>query len=298
MPYLWKTLLLMLVAAVGVVGSDQISGGKISGSKIARWQMQQTTTAPAPTHFDPAAAGWKMIFADEFDGKTLDQQRWTTCYWWDKAGCTIATNLELEWYQPENVTVAEGVLRLQARQQSVRNDEGKVFDYTSGMISSGRSQWEQSAPLGFAFHYGYAEIRAKVPAGKGLWSAFWLLPTSHESLPEIDVMEILGDAPQLTTMHLHTAFGRKLYGDLAAEWSGEDFSQDWHTFAVDWQPQHLIWYVDGVARASFYNSARIPHEPMYLIANLAVGGIWPGSPDETTIFPATLEIDWLRVWQP
>ncbi len=267
---------------------------------IERLLNSHTVSQPFST-LDPQAAGWRLVFADDFEETELEPAQWTTCYWWGKDGCTIATNNELQWYQPSNVRVDNGVLMLQARQMSITNDEGKHFDYTSGMISSGHVDWEKSTPPRYAFQYGYAEIRARVPAGKGLWSAFWLLPTSNESLPEIDVLEVLGHQPDQIEMNFHYQAAKlgdkEIVRAYSGDWRGTDFSQGWHTFGVDWQSDHLIWYVDGVERMRYRQEQFIPDQPMYLISNLAVGGDWPGQPDITTRFPATLQIDYIRVWQ-
>jgi hypothetical protein len=94
-------------------------------------------------------------------------------------------------------------------------------------------------------------------------------------------------------MHYH--YGNN--GDSGGEWTGPDFSGDWHTYAVDWEPDAIVWYVDGIERRRYTDAANITNKPMYLIANLAVGGDWPGSPDSTTPLPASYQIDHIRVWQ-
>lgn len=257
------------------------------------------TLTPTPALRAPVGqtGRWQLRFSADFDGNGLNGEKWVTCYWWDNQGCTIASNHELQWYRRENVTVGDGMAHLQARREEIETADGQTFAYTSGMISSGRRVDDLTVSPKFAFHYGYAEMRAKVPQGQGLWSAFWLLPVDHQSRPEIDVMEILGHAPGTVEMHLHynDAAGKKQR--QGAEWTGPDLSTDWHVFAVDWQPTQVIWYVDGVERWRVTEKAAIPAEPMYLIANLAVGGDWPGAPDTQTPFPSALLIDYIRVWQ-
>ena len=162
-------------------------------------------------------------------------------------------------------------------------------EYCSGLVSSHAS---------FAQEYGYFEIRAKVPAGQGLWPAFWLLPVTTEWPPEIDVFEILGDEPRTVHMHVHyeDASGRHQDNGTAFR-SPDDFSRDYHTFAVKWGPERIVWYVDGVERHRAEGKRASPNGRMYLIANLAVGGDWPGAPDETTAFPASFDIDYVRVYR-
>ncbi len=249
-----------------------------------------------PTPIGQSGA-WHLIFSDEFNAPAFDPARWTTCYWWNKRGCTIVTNQEMEWYQPGQVQVVDGMLQLRADHGLVVASNGHTYRYLSGMISSGRATSDTSHPARFAFTYGFAEMRAKIPAGQGLWPAFWLLPADHNSRPEIDVMEITGDAPHTVHLRFHylTASGER--EDIGGEWTGPDFSADWHTFAIAWTQEALIWYVDGVERWRFTDRAAIPAEPMYLLANLAVGGDWPGAPDAATKFPADYQIDYIRVWQ-
>lgn len=233
-----------------------------------------------------------MIFDDEFNGTSLDRSKWTTCYFNFTVGNGCDHNQgELELYQLDEVLVNNGVLTLRAEKRTVKAANGKTYNYTSGMISSGPAN--DSSPARFSFKYGYMEMRAKIPAGKGIWPAFWTLPTDLSWPPEIDVFEILGDAPNLIHMHYH--YGNN--GDSGGEWTGPDFSGDWHTYAVDWEPNAIVWYVDGIERRRYTDAANITNKPMYLIANLAVGGDWPGSPDSTTPLPASYQIDYIRVWQ-
>jgi beta-glucanase (GH16 family) len=159
------------------------------------------------------------------------------------------------------------------------------FEYVSGMISSHQK---------IAFQYGYAEMRARIPAGQGMWPAFWMMPDTGDWPPEIDVMEIIGSEIDRVYTTYHRMENDQLIS-LGSWWTGGDYSLDYHTYGVLWQPDRLVWYIDGVER--YRTSDHVPAEPMYLIANLAVGGNWPGAPDNTTVFPADLEIDYIAVWQ-
>jgi beta-glucanase (GH16 family) len=240
---------------------------------------------------DPSSSTrWHVAFDDEFDGARLATRRWATCYWWATTGCTNLGNHELEWYQPENVQVGGGALRLEARRARVTGD-GKPFSYTSGMVATIGHTDDR-----FSFRYGFVETRARVPRGTGFWPAFWMLPTSRDSKPEVDVFEMLGDQPRTMSMHVHWRGpgGNELADGV--EWSGPDFTAGWHTFGLDWEPDHLTWYVDGVPRWQVTDPARIPHEPMYLIANLAVGGDNTVPPTASTPFPSTFALDYVRVW--
>ncbi|HEY0755184.1 MAG TPA: glycoside hydrolase family 16 protein [Ktedonobacteraceae bacterium] len=257
--------------------------------------------AAASSSFNPLPVGqkglWTLIFHDEFDGNSLDTSKWTTCYFNFKVGnddCSH-TQDELQLYQPANVTVGNGLLTLRAQKKLVTAANGHTYHYTSGMITTGPTS-SSSYDTRFSFKYGYIEMRANIPAGRGLWPAFWTLPTDLSWPPEIDVFEILGHEPNIINMHYHYPDATGKHIDTGSSWAGPNFSSGWHTYALNWQPDAITWYVDGVARASYTNASHISDKQMYLLANLAVGGNWPGDPDATTPFPALYQIDYIRVW--
>jgi beta-glucanase (GH16 family) len=125
-----------------------------------------------------------------------------------------------------------------------------------------------------------------------------MLPADSTSRPEIDILETLGQTPDLARFHLHYngsgGAERSLGGDFASAALADG---GWHRFAVDWRPGSITWIVDGRARWRVTGTA-VPAEPLYIVLNLAVGGVYPGPPDETTELPAAVEADWIRVWRP
>jgi len=249
-------VIVVLVVSLGACG-------RLYGPKSAA-----VDTAPSPSG---AGGKWTLTFADKFATSHSALRQWSTCYDW---ACTNTGNDELEWYRAQNVSVSGGTLRLTARANGAH---GKP--YTSGMIQSNHH---------YVFRYGFAEIRAKVPTGPGLWSAFWLLPSDRSWPPEIDVMEIYGSQPTVAAMTVH-------YGpNLVAHQSflGPNFSNGFHTFGVDWEPNSVSWYIDGVLRLHVGVSIAAP---MYLLANLAINGVAP--PTASTDFPSVMAIEWIRVWQ-
>ncbi len=291
-----RALVLALVAGATLgacaqsVDEPLATGGRVAPSPTQRIETSRAE-APRPTGPIGDDRVWRLAFNDEFDAAVLDSSVWARCYWWAEDACTNAANRELQCYAPDGVWVEHGTLRLSAEEQ-VTECDGQSFGYRSGMVSGIARDGPPQV-----FQYGFFEMRARVPSGKGLLPAFWLLPASENSEPEIDVMEILGDSPQVVRMHYHWRDGDD-ERSIGAEWAGEDMSGGWHTFAVHWTPRLLRWFVDGVARWTVTaDEAVLPTEPMYLLATLAVGGDYPGSPDDDTAFPATFEIDYIRAWR-
>ena len=211
------------------------------------------------------------VYADEFNA--FDATTWAKTTPW---GSKYTTG-ELEYYDPADTVAANGMLRITSEHRAMNG-----YNYTSGIITSlNRTK----------FQYGYFEMRAKLPKGQGIWPAFWL---TNDNNSEIDIFEMLGNEPTRLyyTLH-HTHDGTKHAHGFTTV--GPDYSQGFHTFAVDWQPTYLKWYVDGVQVASY--SDNIPSDPLWICANTAVGGAWPGSPDSTTVFPQYYDIDYIRVWR-
>lgn len=243
--------------------------------------------------------GYALVFEDRFDGPELDRGRWDV-----ELHAPGWVNEELQEYVDDGETVRVEDGRLLIR--PVRTARGGRISYASGRISTQHRRH---------FTYGLFEARLKVPKGRGFLPAFWLMTADEDAYGqwpvcgEIDIMEVLGDQTRKNHGTLH-------YGLPHAQTQGTvtlaegDFSQEFHDFAVKWEPGLIRWYVDGAEyfRADDWFSAgpdgnRKPfpapfdHE-MYLILNLAVGGNWVGCPDETTDFGnAALEVEYVRVYQ-
>ena len=137
-------------------------------------------------------------------------------------------------------------------------------------------------------------MRAKLPGTKGIWPAIWMLPQDGSWPPEIDIMELIGSNPLQVYLSHH--WGSKKQ-DLHSQssFTGPDFTQDYHVFSVEWEPGTIRWLIDGVERK--VATQHIPSKAMYLILNTSVGGDWPGPPDNSTVFPAYMQVDYVRVYQ-
>lgn len=237
--------------------------------------------------------GAPQILDEDFSGTSLNLDVWNTCHWWDDGGCTIATNEELEWYLPSQVRVRDGVLRLTAERREVTGADGEVFPYVSGMVSTGPPVHQAEPKL--AFTYGTVEVRFRAPLGAGLWPAIWMLPANEQSKPEIDMFEAVGQLPRQARMYFHPKVDphRTVSRKVINLPAGQDLA-DTHTVRLEWSPGHMDFFFDH-EKVWQVTGNQVPDEPMYLVMNLAVGGIFGGPPDPGA-FPATFEIDYARIW--
>jgi beta-glucanase (GH16 family) len=246
---------------------------------------------------DQMAKNRTLVFDDEFDQLSPNSNKWALCYWWNDGGCTNLGNKELEWYSTGNVELHDGILNLIARRESARGYKGRMFGFTSGMVTTGRYQSERGRRSRFAFKYGYVEVRAKVPAGKGLWPAIWLLPSNEKSLPEIDMMEVFGNSTNRLRLHLHYLAPDGTQHVPEKIVTVQKLDEDFHTYGLDWTSSALVWFLDGRPVWRYSKPAGIPDLPMYLLMNLAVGGDSAGNPSNQTQFPSTFAVDYVRIWQ-
>jgi len=162
----------------------------------------------------------------------------------------------------------------------------------------------------FSQAYGRFEARIKIPAGQGMWPAFWMLGNDITSVGwpkcgEIDIMENIGKEPGTVHGSLHGPSTSGPTSDLSAAFSlpaGQNFAGDFHLYAVEWEPGTIRFYVDTNLYATFTSSqwpaggAWVFDHPFFIILNVAVGGSWPGSPDSTTVFPQQMLVDYVRVY--
>ncbi|MCA9597862.1 MAG: glycoside hydrolase family 16 protein, partial [Myxococcales bacterium] len=254
-----------------------------SSLRVALLAAMATGVVAPAVHAAPwDKPGYTLTFHDEFDGTTLDTSQWKRRYKWGEA----VINGELQAYVDDAFSLQNGILSIVGKKQSGQY-AGQTMSYTSGVICSVHEQT-----------YGYFEARLKMPKGKGLWPAFWLLGAVGTSgVNEIDVQEFLGHEPNKIYMTLHwgTDYGSGHQSD-GSNYSGPDFSADFHTFGLSWTDSKITWTIDGTERKS-YSGPGVPKVPMYVILNLAVGGGWPGAPDNTTTFPADYDVDYVRAYQ-
>ena len=257
-----------------------------------------TMTLPGTEHIGPE---YHLLWNDEFEGNKLDPSNWNI-----ELRNPGWTNNELQEYtgSEKNVFVHDGCLVLKALR--TKTGAGKVY-YTSGKVNSRNKR---------DFLYGKVVVRAKVPAGKGLWPAIWMMP-NKESLygpwprcGEVDIMEILGSETNRMYGTLHYGLPHK-QNQGTVKLDKSSFADEFHEFSVEWEPGEIRWLLDGkkfltvndwfTAASADAPEAAYPapfNQPFYVQMNLAVGGNWPGNPDAHTNFDnAEFLIDYVRVYQ-
>src|SRR5229473_1658733 len=247
----------------------------------------------------PPSTGYTLVWSDEFngaDGTTPDSSKWA----YDTGGNGWGNN-ELECYTnlTQNAQVQGGNLVITAMHQpSYACSGGTMRDYTSARLKT-QGLFSQA--------YGRFEARIKIPAGQGVWPAFWMLGNNISSIGwpkcgEIDIMENIGREPATVhgTLHGPGYSGANGVGGPYTLASGA-FSDNFHVFAIEWFPDHIDWYVDTTLYLSKKQTdlpgAWVFDHPFFIILNLAVGGYWPGYPDQTTVFPQYMLVDYVRVYQ-
>jgi len=249
-----------------------------------------------------AQAPYQLVFQDEFDGTALDTNIWEPMIGnGHNYGNPGWGNNESQYYTdlPSNVSVADGKLTITARQQSYMG-----YNYTSARLRTQNN---------LDIRYGKIEARMKLPSTQGIWPAFWMLPTNSPyggwaAGGEIDIMECVNQADRVHgTLHFGGQWPNNTHsgGSYAG---GIDFSADFHTITLEWEPDTMRWYVDGnlfrsMSRANWWSdnapsNERAPFDQSFhLLLNCAVGGNWPGYPDGSSVFPQQFQIDWVRVYQ-
>ena len=249
-------------------------------------------TVPDPEATPP---GWSLVWADEFEGVTLDASKWEIQL---GDGCPDLCgwgNGEFQSYERDNLTVGDGVLTITARQEA----DGS---FTSARIRTlGKGDWT----------YGRFEVKARLPTGQGLWPAIWLLFSEDTyggwaASGEIDIMEAIGSAPDeiFGTLHYGGPFPDNVFTGNDFKLAAKTFADDFFVFTVEWEEGEIRWYINNVLYQTqtewFSTGGEYPapfNHDFHLILNVAVGGNLPGAPDETTVFPQQMVVDYVRVYQ-
>ncbi len=249
----------------------------------------------------PPSTGFTLSWSDEFngaDGSLPDSTKWA----YDIGGGGWG-NQELETYtnRAVNAQIKGGNLVISAQKETFTGTDGITRDYTSARLKT-QGLFSQA--------YGRFEARIKIPAGPGMWPAFWMLGNDINSngwpkSGEIDIMENIGREPGLVHGSLHGPSSTAPTSDETATMglpNNGNFADDFHVYAVEWDPMQVKFFVDSNNYATFQkanwpaNGTWVFDHPFFVILNVAVGGNWPGSPDATSQFPQHMLVDYVRVY--
>lgn len=264
---------------------------------VSACTAQTQTPVPSPSAMPTPTPGWALVWSDEFnlpDGSAPDPNNWNF-----STGGNGWANAESQYYtnRIENAFIEDGMLVIRAFAEEYMGRK-----YTSARLNS---------MVRAEFLYGHIEARAKLPNTQGIWPAIWMMPTISKyggwpASGEIDIMELIGSQPDSVHGTLHYGNPHEFKTASYKLLQGETFDQDFHIFAVEWEPDEIRWYVDGELYHRvddwFTSYSGAPEtapfdQPFHLILNVAVGGNWPGYPDETSVFPQQMLVDYVRVYQ-
>jgi len=253
---------------------------------------------------------WELVWSDEFTGEEIDSAKWKFDIgngFHNENGDFIAGwgNSEKQYYTGRNVNarLENSSLIIEARREYYGD-----CAFTSAKLKT-QGLFSQA--------YGKFEFRAKLPVGRGVWPALWLLPETHTyggwaASGEIDIMEAKGSKPNKVSGAIHFGGGwpNNVYATEEYTLPNNERIDDFHVYALEWEPDEIRWYVDGALYQTQKDWYSLPAEgdmqrpfpapfdqPFHVIINLAIGGHFDGDPDETTEFPAIMEVDYVRVYK-
>jgi beta-glucanase (GH16 family) len=278
-----------IIKSINLVVCVAMLLGLLAGCAPAAPALPTATPTAVPTAI-AVPAGWKLVWHDEFDSGAINPANWTY-----DLGAGGWGNGEAQNYtkRSENARLENGNLVIEARQEKL---DGSY--YTSARLKTQGLQ---------AFQYGRIEARLKVPAGAGLWPAFWTLGSSFNGsnwpdCGELDIMEYVGREPDLIMGTMH---GPGYSGAVGlTKWNRQkyDIADDYHVFAIEWDKDQVSWFYDGTqystyTRADVGDRKWVFDQPFFIILNLAVGGQLGGIISPKTAFPAQFLVDYVRVYQ-
>jgi chitodextrinase len=268
---------------------------------------------PAPPAAASSGKRWEIAFNEDFSGSTLDLSKLTPCFDWNYGNCTASFNHGKERYLPSQVQVSNGTAKLVAEPLCPPYANSACYQgqctYKAGLVSTARPRADNGSAYLFTFTYGYVESRMKFPGTPGFFTAFWMLPadpTFNNYPTEIDIVEILGGFPDTIFMNYHYnnrsidfTPNTALHNNGACQ--VRDYSTDFVRFGLDWEPNFVAWYIDGVKCGQFNgNTTTVENGPMQLILHMMVDNDWERSWNSvlsSQTLVRQLEVDYIRVYQ-
>ncbi|MEC7901725.1 MAG: glycoside hydrolase family 16 protein [Candidatus Neomarinimicrobiota bacterium] len=242
--------------------------------------------------------GWTLVWNDEFDGPALNLEKWS----YEIGGHGWGNN-ELQYYSDDDSTafIQDGklVIRADLVPQGTGSSDNLRYFSSARLRTSGKGDWR----------YGRIEVKAKLALGQGIWPAIWMLPTDwmYGGWPEsgeIDIMEHVGYDPGRVHGSIHTgSYNHKINTQRGGSKLLDKISSKFYVYAIEWYEDRIDFLIDDSKYFSFQNDGKNDfntwpfNQRFHLLINIAVGGDWPGSPDETTQFPTEMEVEYVRVYE-
>ena len=242
--------------------------------------------------------GWALVWNDEFDGPALSLEKWS----YEIGGHGWGNN-ELQYYSDDDSTafIQDGklVIRADLVPQGTGSSDNLRYFSSARLRTSGKGDWR----------YGRIEVKAKLALGQGIWPAIWMLPTDwmYGGWPEsgeIDIMEHVGYDPGRVHGSIHTgSYNHKINTQRGGSKLLDKISSKFYVYAIEWYEDRIDFLIDDAKYFSFQNDGKNDfntwpfNQRFHLLINIAVGGDWPGSPDETTQFPTEMEVEYVRVYE-
>ena len=242
--------------------------------------------------------GWNIVWQDEFDKDSLDLTKWSR-----EIGGHGWGNNELQFYtdSDSNSYVENGnlVLKAQVVPQGIGSSKGLRYYSSARLRTYGKGDWK----------YGRIEVKAKVASGQGIWPAIWMLPTDWlfggwPSSGEIDIMEHVGYDLGVVHGSVHTeAYNHKINTQRSSARKIANVDTEFHVYSIIWDKDKISFFIDDVQYFLFENDQQGNYKTwpfdqrFHLLINIAVGGDWPGNPDNSTNFPRKMLVDYVRVYE-
>lgn len=302
-PLFWTVVLLTLTACntAGSTSSGGCAFAELPAADCSPW-------------LPPLASGhsWALTLSEEFSGSSYDPAKLTPCFDWNYGGCTGSFNQGREYYAASQIRLLGGVAHLVAAPNPTpiasNACQNGSCTYLSGLLSTARPRADNGSAYLYKFTYGYVEARLKLIGTQGFFTAFWMLPTdtTYTYRSEIDILEHLGHDGETMFMTYHynnrtTSFAVNSGVGNNGACPVHDYTTDFHRFGIDWQPDHVAWYIDGIKCAQFDgNTTTIENGPMQIILDVMVDNTWQrdwneGLVDSTLV--RDLAVDYIRVFQ-
>ena len=242
--------------------------------------------------------GWDIVWQDEFDGASLDINKWS-----HEVGGHGFGNNELQYYTDDssNSFVDNGILHIRAKYEPAGiGSPNNLRNFSSARLRTvGKGDWQ----------YGRIDVKAKIALGQGIWPAIWMLPSDwiYGGWPksgEIDIMEHVGHDEGRIHGSVHTESYNHIIGTQRTNSKLiENVKTLFHIYSIEWSEQKIDFFIDDTLHFTFKNDFTNDfrtwpfNERFHLLLNVAVGGNWPGPPNNTTVFPQDMEVDYVRVYE-